>query len=171
MATSRPRFSPASVTTEKFGERTSTHWGSPASSGLENKTAAKVMATQWKQRMELRIGKVPVCLWSATIARLRAAGKRELGCTRISCGNSLRADCQSPRPARLPQNPKIHVALQCAGGGCDLDRPGSRALRNNRGHVGVGVDGEAGGGNAVEGDAGCAGESLSQDLRGIARFA
>ncbi|HWZ81797.1 MAG TPA: hypothetical protein VNW47_04195 [Terriglobales bacterium] len=29
-ATSRPRFSPASVITEKFGERISTHCGSPA---------------------------------------------------------------------------------------------------------------------------------------------
>src|SRR5262249_5323603 len=41
MATSRPRFSPASVTTEKWGERSSTHCGPSAlATGRRQNTAA-----------------------------------------------------------------------------------------------------------------------------------
>src|SRR5258708_31830658 len=53
MATSRPRFSPASVTTEKLGERTSTHCGSPA------KTAGPLAKTKARMAGSRRSAELP----------------------------------------------------------------------------------------------------------------
>ena len=72
---------------------------------------------------------------------------------------------QPPSPS--VDNPEDHIAGERAAGSGHYNLACGRAARDDGGHEGVGGDVEAGRGDAVEGDAGCAGQALAENLCGL----